>query len=110
MVEFNTANIPDYKYNIEMNPDNTDGSRKNLLSLLPINWFMFTFVFQDNYSLISANENGIKVMFYINDMMYDSISASTDPHLRNNRLVQNDGNLNLLPNLKNVGVKNGKGH
>jgi hypothetical protein len=83
-----------------MNVDAEPSARKNLLSLLPINWTLLTFVFEDNYSIIDNSENGIKISFYINDTPYWSDSASTNPRLRNNFFKQNDGNIYFLPNLK----------
>lgn len=103
VVEFNTANVPDYKFNIDMNGDDDSPSRRNLLSLLPINWFMFTFIFSDNYSIIDGSENGIKASFFINDIPYQINNANSDPLLRNNRLIQNDGDLNILPNYQSDG-------
>lgn len=103
IVEFNTANVPNYKFDINMNNDETLPSRRNLLSLLPINWFMFTFVFEDNYNIIDEHENGIKSSFFINEIPYQINNASSDPLLKNNRLVQNDGYLYLLPNYQSDG-------
>jgi len=41
--------------------------------------------------------------FYVNDFPYEIVSANTDPLLKNNTLVQNDGDLYLFPNLTSVG-------
>jgi hypothetical protein len=99
VVEFNTNNNPKASMIV-----NADGSlnplfKRNILSLSPANWYMITFVFEDNFSFASGSENGIKVTLYINDFAYQVASASTDPLLRNNTLKQNDGNLFLFPNV-----------
>jgi hypothetical protein len=85
---------------IQTSPTDDIASRRNLLSLLPLNWYLFTFVFEDNYSLQDGSENGIKFTFYLNDFPYQINTAATDMFLRNNMLKQNDGDLFLLPNLK----------
>lgn len=117
VVELNTNNHPNVKLNI-----NLDGSddcrnitsptsngdtvtttvcdnRKNLLTLLPLDWFLFTFVFEENYSITQSTENGIKFTLYINDLPIYTASGSTNTQLRNNFIKQNDGDLHLLPNL-----------
>jgi len=98
VVQFNTFNTPLTEVNIKMNPNDGTGVRRNILSLLPINWYLMTFTFSDNYSPVSTIENGIKFQFYINDVLYQVNTASTEVALRNNYLKQNDGNLYLLPN------------
>lgn len=103
VIETNTNNVVNYRADVDMNPESTSMSRRNLLSLLPINWFLFTFVFEDNYSVTDSTENGIKITFYVNDFPYQINSASSDPLLRNNWLVQNDGELYLMPNLNQSG-------
>jgi len=97
IVQFNTFNSPLTEINIQMNPDAGTGARRNILSLLPINWYLMTFTFNDNYSPVTSSENGIKFQFYLNDVLYQSNSASTDMSLRNNYIKQNDGNLYLVP-------------
>jgi hypothetical protein len=84
---------------IHMTPEDDISTRRNVLSLLPLNWFLFTFVFEDNYSKENGSENGIKFTFYINDFPYLTNTASHDSFLRNNMLKQNDGNIYILPNL-----------
>lgn len=109
-VSFNTANGPmpvrgsllEENAVIKMNPEGTDTTRMNLLSLLPMNWFLLTFVFKDNYSSTAA-ENGIDFRFYVNEQEYYSKNASTDSFLQNNTLKQNEGNLYLFPNLDSAG-------
>lgn len=87
---------------INMNPAGDTSSRRNVLSLLPLNWYLFSFVFQDNYDLMNGSENGIKFTFYVNDFPYQINSASTDNFLSNNMLKQNDGDLFILPNFKDT--------
>jgi len=98
IVKFNTFNHPLTEIPIRMNPEGGAGVRRNLLSLLPANWYLMTFIFVDNYSIVNSVENGIKFQFYLNDVLYQTNSASTEMALRNNYLKQNDGNLYLLPN------------
>ena len=98
VVQFNTANSPLTQINIKMNPESGSANRRNLLSLLPINWYLMTFVFEDSFSVADSAENGIKFSFYLNDTLYQSVNASTDVTLRNNYLRQNDGSLYLFPN------------
>ena len=97
-VQFGTANSPVTEIDINMNPNNPGEGRRNLLSLLPLNWYLFTFVFEDNFSYVSGNENGINFKFWVNDVPYQENTASDNPELRNNTLKQNDGDLFLLPN------------
>lgn len=99
-VRFNTNNDIYNEVAITMDPEGEPSSRKNLLSLLPVNWTMLTFVFEDNYSITENAENGIRFTFYINDMPYWSESASSYPPFRNDAIKQNDGNLYLLPGAK----------
>ena len=96
-VQFNTTKSPFTEIDIKMNPDG-DTTRRNILSLLPINWYMMTFVFEDNYSVVDSAENGIKMTFYLNDIPYQINSASTETALRHNYLKQNDGDFHLFPN------------
>lgn len=102
VVQFNTSNTPLTEIDIKMNPDSSGGNRRNLLSLLPINWYLMTFVFEDNYSVADSAENGIKFTFYLNDVPYQINTASTENILRNNHLKQNDGNLTLFPEPKSL--------
>ena len=105
-VNFNTTNGPlplngantDFASCIDIVMDpNADGSHRNLLSLLPINWFLFTFVFQDNFDITQSTETGIKFQFYINDMLYQTNGPNDTAFLKNNTLKQNDGDLYVLP-------------
>jgi hypothetical protein len=97
-VQFGTANSPVTSIDINMSPNNPGEGRRNLLSLLPLNWFMFTFVFEDNFSYMNGHENGINFKFWINDTPYQENTASDNPDLRYNTLKQNDGDLFILPN------------
>lgn len=97
-VQFGTSRKPDVKIGINMSPGSSDGSRRNLLSLLPVNWAMMTFVFEDNVSPSDGKVNGINFTFYMNDVPYQTNSGSTDAVLRNNYLKQNDGAVYILPN------------
>lgn len=109
-INFNTTNGPLPLNNnnsafsscidIMMDP-NADGSHRNLLSLLPINWFLFTFVLKDNFDNTIASENGIQSQFYINDMLYQSNGPNDTMFLKNNTLKQNDGDVYVLPFFNN---------
>jgi hypothetical protein len=98
VVELNTNKHPDVQIQIDLGRSDKETQRKNLLSFLPLDWFLMTFVFEENYSLSEGTENGIRFTFYINDIPYHSVSGSTSPILRNNFLKQNDGDLYILPN------------
>jgi hypothetical protein len=100
VVEFNTNNHPNAKINIDLDKGDDETRRKNLLSLLPLDWFLFTFVFEENYSMQEGSENGIRFTFYLNDIPLQINSGSTDIQLRNNFLKQNDGDLFILPNFE----------
>jgi hypothetical protein len=98
VVEFNTNKHPDVQIEINMDKKDNDSKRRNLLSLLPLDWFLMTFVFEENYSYTEGTENGIRITFYINDIPFHTSSGSTDAILRNNFIKQNDGDLFILPN------------
>ena len=98
-VHFNTHKSPFTTIDINMNPSDSVLSRRNVTSLLPLSkWFMLTFVFEDNYSIATGNENGINFRFYIDDFLYQTNTPS-DVNLRLNTLYQNDGDLFLMMNV-----------
>lgn len=97
-VELNTTKHPNVKIPINLDGLDEDSKRKNLLSLLPTDWFLFTFVFEENYSVQDGTENGIRFTLYINDIPIQRTTGSTNPMLYNNALVLNDGELTILPN------------
>lgn len=99
-IRFNTNNDVFNEVLINMNAEGEPSSRKNLLSLLPLTWTLFTFVFQDNYSLVDNAENGIKIAFYINEVPYWVESASSIPSFRNDFFKQNDGDIYFVPNIQ----------
>lgn len=100
----NTTKNPFVNVNISVTPadtKHTSGS-KNLLSLLALkNWYLFTFVFQDNIAAENNTENGINLTIYINDTQYYTYTPIDIPDFRNNTLKQNEGNLFLFPDLQN---------
>jgi hypothetical protein len=100
-VRFNTTKNYASKINITMNPEGDPSSRKNLLSMLPVNWTLLTFVFRDNFSSIENAENGIIFTMYVNDIAYWQTSPAINADLQNNFLKQNDGNLFIMPNATN---------
>lgn len=97
-VQFNTINNPKTSIDINMNPNDTTLARRNVLSLLPLTWYLFTFTMEDNFAPSSARENGIIFRFWLNDFLCQENTASEFPSLRNNVLKQNDGDLFLFPN------------
>lgn len=102
IVEFNTNRNINYQTSIKMNPESDPISKRNALSLLPLNWYLFTFIFEDNFSTIDTMENGIKFSFFLNDFPYHVVTATTDPILRGNFLKQNEGNIYILPGMLNA--------
>lgn len=98
-VTFNTNNDVFTQIYIRMDADGDPTSKKNLLSMMPSRWLLFTMVFEDNYSFTDSSENGIKFTMYVNDIPYWSESASRSPALRYNYLKQNDGDLTFVPNI-----------
>lgn len=100
IIEFNTNNTPDSRMSVDLQKnDDANTNKKNLLSLLPYNWYLITYVLEDNYSSAIVSENGISVTLYVNDFPYMLSTAATDPTLKNNYLKINDGDLYLFPNL-----------
>lgn len=97
-VEFNTTKHPDIKIPISLDGIDPEQNRKNLLTLLPLEWFLFTFVFEENYSIKDGIENGIRFTFYLNNIPVVLASGSTDIMLMNNSLRLNDGDLYVFPN------------
>lgn len=100
-VRINTAKHPRVDIPITMNKTPGIG-RQNLLSLMALNsWYLLTFVFFDNFSIPQSTEDGIKFIFYVNDIPYVEENASTKLELKNNSIKQNDGDLFILPNNTN---------
>lgn len=99
-VRYNSSNRVFNEIIINMNADGEPTSRKNIMSLLPLNWTLITMVFEDNYSVVANAENGIKFTMYINDVPYWMVNASSNDLMRNDHLKQNDGNIAFMPNLK----------
>ena len=97
-VELNTTKYPNVKIPINLNGIDPLQNRKNLLTLLPLEWFLFTFVFEENYSIKDGIENGIRFTFYLNDIPVVLASGSTDIMLFDNSLKLNEGDLYLFPN------------
>lgn len=97
-VEFNTTKHPNVKIPISLDGIDPEQKRKNLLTLLPMEWFLFTFVFEENYSVKEGIENGIRFTFYLNNIPVVLATGSTDFMLMDNSLKLNDGDLFVLPN------------
>jgi hypothetical protein len=98
VVEFNTAKHPNVRIPISLDGLDPEQNRKNLLTLLPLEWFLFTFVFEENYSVRDGIENGIRFTFYLNNIPVIIATGSTDIMLMDNSLRLNDGDLYLFPN------------
>lgn len=101
IVQINTNKMIEYSIPILMNSEKDISTKRNALSLLPLNWFLLTFVFEDHYSTSESAFNGINFTFYLNDIQYHSAHASDDYLLRGNFLKQNEGNLHILPDSNN---------
>jgi hypothetical protein len=97
-VEFNTTKHPNVSIPIKLDGIDPNQKRKNILTLLPLEWFLFTFVFEENYSVKDGIENGIRFTFYLNDLPIAISTGSTDLMLLDNSLRLNDGDLYLFPN------------
>ena len=98
IIEFNTNKDPSAR--METILEGSSEYSKNVLSLSPLNWYLITYVIEDNYSPASGTVNGIQVVLYVNDFPYQTSSAATDPLLRNNYLRQNDGDLYMFPDVQ----------
>jgi hypothetical protein len=98
-VTFNTLKNPLTTVNIKMNPNDNILSRRNILSLLPLNWYMLTFSFEDNFSTYLSAENGINFKFWINDVLYQENTPVDTPLFKNNTIYQNEGDLVLFPGI-----------
>jgi len=98
-IQFNTMKNPITAMDINMNPNDPGMGRRNVLSLLPLSWYLLTFVFEDNVSSQSFTENGINVKFWLNDFPYQEMSASTASTLKSTTFKQNNGNLFLFPEM-----------
>ena len=98
IIEFNTNKDPNAKMEVLL--EGSDQYKKNVLSLSPLNWYLITYVIEDNYSSAFNQVNGIQVTLYVNDFPYQVSSPATDPLLKNNFLKQNDGDLYLFPDVQ----------
>lgn len=98
VIEFNTADKFDEKMVIVNKISETDSAiRRNVMSLVPHYWVLFTFVFEDNVP-INDFENGIAIKFYVNDTMYQI-------HKVKSTIKQNNGDLHVLPDETKIGIK-----
>ena len=95
-VKLNTVNMPIATWTIDT--DNKGSVRKNALSLLPLNWYLLTFTFEDNYDYNSGSfENGIRCKFWLNDVLYAEQNANSQPSFLHNTIKDNEGELILFP-------------
>lgn len=86
IVEFNTSSKPNESVHIKLGNDD-ESNRTNPLTLLPLDWGLLTFVFQEN-----NKEGGFKFTFYLNDKAVMNVNFQ-------GFLRMNDGDLYLFPNL-----------
>jgi len=93
-VRFNTTNDIFNEITIDLS------DKKKMINIQPGTWYLYTFMFEDNYSPLEQADNGIRFTFYLNDVLYWSESASSFPAFRNDTLKQNDGNLYFFLNNK----------
>lgn len=89
IVEFNTSVDFNARAEIKRVPSQDLSVRHNVFSLIPGNWAMMTFVFEDD-KLYSNPEDGIKFTFYLNDTLYHTQRFK-------GALRLNNGDLTLLP-------------
>jgi hypothetical protein len=92
VVEFNTVDDLDAQVTFDSATAGRRGdatARHNVLSLIQHKWVLLTWVFEDNVP-IDDFENGIRVTFHVNDILYDVATVGST-------LRQNAGNLCLLP-------------
>lgn len=100
-IVFNTLKNPLTIININMNATDNVLTRRNMLSLLPINWYMLTFTFSDNFSNYINSEDGINFKFWINDVLYQENTTNDTPLLKGNTLLQNNGDITFFPEINN---------
>ena len=96
IVELNT--IYDVNSTIKIQGVKSKGNeavRRNMMSLMPSNWVLLTFTFEDN-KVYDEHERGIKVCFYFNDVLYHT------EKLRGTMSV-NEGEIVILPESINDG-------
>jgi hypothetical protein len=99
-VHLNTNNDPYTFVDIKMSPELSIGKR-DVLSFAPVNWLLYTFIFEDSYSHYTSHENGIRMQFWVNDFMYQQETNSLNyAPFRENFIKQNDGDLYLFPELR----------
>lgn len=98
-VRVNTSRAAAVTFKLDSRKDSQSSMRKNLMSVMPKNWTLLTFVFNDSYSSSTSFENGIQFKFYVNDQPYFADNPSSSPILHRNFIRQNDGNIHLFPNL-----------
>lgn len=93
-VRFNTLDNIENVYDTNtLTADPTDlTSRRKMLKLISKKWVLFTLVFEDNMP-ISEFEDGLRLRFYVNDVLYDHASYPGQA------LRQNNSQLILFPTL-----------
>ena len=96
-LKFNTINKIDETLYVSKLMSDNEAFRKNIMSILQQNWIMVTVVFEDNIP-VNDFENGVRVSFYLNDMLYES-------SIFKGMLKPNNGNLYFFPDGSISGVR-----
>lgn len=99
-IRFNTLDSIGTVYNtksLTTDPSQDPASRRQLLKLISKKWVLFTVVFEDNFP-VSDFEDGVRLRFFLNDVLYDQ---ATYP---GKTLRQNNGQLILFPTLDGTGT------
>lgn len=89
VITFNTFHNMHEKMHIRKIKDDNNMLRNNLTSLFPRQWMRITVVFEDNVP-INDFEDGIRVRFYVGDILYSSGTFAS-------ALRQNRGDLFIFP-------------
>lgn len=98
-VMFNTLENLFEKVIIETHPNESHAMRRNLPSLAPNKWVMYTLVFEDHVP-INDFEDGISIKFFFNDVLYQVFRVR-------GALRQNNGNFVVCPNGGMTGCRMG---
>jgi hypothetical protein len=100
IIEYNTTkNVSESVRVIHKDNDKNETIRRNLFSIIPGKWTLFTFVFRDDKRYDSP-EDGVELQFYLNDVMYTR-------HTSIGGLRLNKGDIHILPNTTNDPISEG---
>lgn len=98
-VKFNTLKDIETEFRTKPQTAEDTTTRHNMIKLIVQKWALFTFVFEDN-APVSEFEDGVRVRFYVNDVMYEHATFA-------GTLRQNNGQLCLFPSMPDApgGIK-----